>query len=106
MTHPMTAFLVASGFTSAVCYLLITRAQNRRAQGLLVSRPVRRASRVSSGDISAADAGSSSPDSAGWGWFGHSDSSSPATDSCSTAGGGDGGSSGDCGGGGGGGGGD
>jgi len=100
MTHPMTAFLVASGFTSAVCYLLITRAQNRRAQGMLVSRPVRRAS---SGDNSAADGGSCSPDSAGWGWFGHSDGSSHTTDSCSTAGGGDGGSSGDCGGGGGGG---
>ena len=102
MTHPMIAFLVAAGFTSAVCYLLITRAQNRRAQGMLVSPSGRRASRTSSGHNLAADAGSSSPESGGWGWFGHSDSSSHATDSCSTAGGGDGGSSGDCGGSGGG----
>jgi len=103
MTHPMTAFFVAAGFTSAVCYLLITRAQNRRAQGMLVSRASRRASQASSGDNWAAETGSSPTDSGGWGWFGHSDSSSHATDSCSTAGGGDGGSSGDCGGGGGGG---
>jgi hypothetical protein len=103
MTHPMTVFLVAAGFTSAVCYLLITRAQSRRAQGLLVSQASRKASRASSRDSSAADAGSYSSDSAGWGWFGHSDSSGHATDSCGPGNaGGDSGSSGDCGGGGGG----
>jgi hypothetical protein len=103
MTHPMTVFLVAAGFTSAVCYLLITRAQSRRAQGLLVSQASRKASRASSRDSSAADAGSYSSDSAGWGWFGHSDSSGHATDSCGPGNaGGDSGSNGDCGGGGGG----
>jgi hypothetical protein len=56
MTHPMAIFLVAAGFTSAICYLLITRAQNRRAQGMLVSRASRGASRAASGDSSAATA--------------------------------------------------
>ena len=92
MRHPMTVFLVAAGFTSAICYLLMMRAQNRRLQGMLVSR---RGSRTSSRDSSAADTGSYSSDHSGWSWFGHSDSSSPATDSCSTAD--SGGGSGDCG---------
>jgi hypothetical protein len=33
MTGAMTGFLVAVGATSAVCYALMTRLQNRRARG-------------------------------------------------------------------------
>jgi hypothetical protein len=85
MPSAMTTFLVAVSATSAVCYVLMTRMQNRS---------VRRASR---GDTSSSDSGTSF---SGDGWslgslFGHtsSDGSGHVTDSWggSDCGGGDGG---------------
>jgi hypothetical protein len=93
----MTTFLVGIAATSAVCYVLTTRADKRR---------VRRPRTVSDGCSS--DAGNSS-DGVGIGfsgWFGHhaaTDSSDHPIDgggSDSGSGGGDGGDSGDSGGGG------
>src|SRR5947207_14079425 len=75
MPSAVTTFLVAVSATSAVCYLLMTRMQNRH---------VRRAS--PGGDTSSSDGGISSN---GDGWslgslFGHTSSGGPghATDSC------------------------
>jgi hypothetical protein len=90
MTSAVTTFLVAVSAASAVCYLLMTRMQNRR---------VRRAS--PGGGVASHDGGYSS-DSDGWSLgslFGHASTGAAgnATDSC---GGWDSGSGGnDCGGG-------
>jgi len=75
MTSAVTTFLVAVGAASAVCYLLMTRMQNRR---------VGRAS--PSGDAASSDGGFSS-DSDGWSLgslFGHASTGGAghATDSC------------------------
>jgi hypothetical protein len=95
MTSAMTTFLVAVSGTSAVCYLLVMRMQNRR---------VRRAS--PNGDAASGDGGYSS-DSDGWSLgslFGHT--STGGSDSCgghsggNDCGGGDSGGGGDGGGGG------
>jgi hypothetical protein len=99
MPSAVTTFLVAVSATSAVCYVLMTRLQNRR---------VRPAS--PSGDTSSSDSGGISSNGDGWSLgslFGHASSggSGHATDSCGWDSGGDGGGS-DCGGGDGGGGGD
>jgi hypothetical protein len=107
MSHPMTTFLVAVGFASTVGYLLMLRAQNRRAQDLLMSRlQGGRDRHISKRDGSIGDGGDYSSGGDGWSfsnWFGHSDSSGSASDSCGSSDSGDSGSSGDCGGGGGGG---
>ena len=93
MSNAMTTFLVAVSATSVVCYLLMTRLQNRRVR------------RASPNGGASSDVGSYSSDSDGWsfaGWFGHSatDGAGHPTDSCggSDSGGGDSGGS-DCGGG-------
>lgn len=75
MTSAMTTFLVSVGAASAVCYLLMTRMQNRR---------VRRDSPT--GDTASTDGGFSS-DSGGWSLgslFSHTSTSGSghATDSC------------------------
>jgi hypothetical protein len=102
MGHPMTTFVVAVGFASTVGYLLMLRAQNRRAQDLLMSRlQGGRDRRTSKRDSSTGDSGDYSSDG-GWSfsnWFGHSDSSGSPSDSCGSSDSGDSGSSGDCGGG-------
>jgi hypothetical protein len=99
MPSAMTTFLVAVSATSAVCYVLMTRLQNRR---------VRRT--WPGGDTSSSDSGGISSNGDGWSLgslFGYtsSDGSGHATDSCGGWGSGDSGG-GDGGGGDGGGGGD
>lgn len=89
MTSGMTAFMVAVGGTSLVCYLLMNRAQNRKA---------RRES--AGGDAS----GMGSVDSSGggsWSLFGSDSSSSHNSGSSSDSGSDGGGGGGDGGGGGG-----
>ena len=90
MTSGMTAFVVAVGGTSVICYLLMNRVQNRR---------VRRESAGSDG--SSTSTGSSGD---GWNlvsWFGGDSSSSDNSGTSSDSGSGDSGGGGDDGGGGG-----
>ena len=91
MTSGITAFMVAVGGTSLVCYLLMNRGQNRKARRESAGGD---ASNMSSSDSSGGD---------GWNllsWFGSdsssSDSSTSSGDSSgdSGGGGGDGGGSG------------
>ncbi len=96
MTSGMTAFMVAVGGTSLVCFLLMNRGQDRKT---------RRES--AGGDASGTGPGDSSGD--GWSllsWFGSDSSSSDNSSSSSDFSGDSGGGSGDGGGGGGDGGGD
>jgi hypothetical protein len=91
MTSPLTTFLAAVSAASAVCYLLMTRMENRRAR------------RVSQGGRTGSSDGGYTSDSDGWslgGLFGQ------VTDACGGWDSGSGDSGGDCGGGDGGGGGD
>src|SRR5260221_4403835 len=95
MTSALAVFGIAVGTTSLVCYLLMTRSPNRRAN------------RASSGDGSGADDGNYS-DGNGWSisdWFGGGHAAFDSSGNPSDFGGADSGSGGDAGGGGGGGGG-
>ena len=87
MTSEMTAFMVAVGGTSLVCYLLMNRTQNRKARRESVG-----------GDASGTGGGDSWNLSS---WFGSDSSSSHDSSSSSDSGGGGGGGGGDGGGGGG-----
>jgi hypothetical protein len=91
MTSGMTAFIMAVGGTSLVCYLLMNRVQNRKGRR-----------EGAGGDTSGIGPGDSSGGD-GWSplsWFG-SDSSSSDNSSSSSDSGGDGGAGGGDGGGGG-----
>jgi hypothetical protein len=94
MTSAMTTFGMAVGATSLICYVLITRLQNRRGN------------RRSSGDNSTADGGNYAGGD-GWtiaNWFGSIHSTLDSSGNPTDFGGGDFGGGGDGGGGGGGGG--
>ena len=84
MTSAVAAFAIAVGGTSLICYLLITRLQNRRAN------------RGSSGNSSGADGGWSLSH-----WFGGDHSALDGSGNPIDSGGGDSGGDGDGGGGGG-----
>jgi hypothetical protein len=86
MTSGMTAFMVAVGGTSLVCYLLMSRVQNRKT---------RRES--TGGDASGIGSGDSSG-GGGWNllsWFGSDNSSSDSSTSSSDSSGDSGGGGGD-----------
>jgi hypothetical protein len=91
MTSAMMAFGIAVGGTSLICYVLMTRLQNRRGN------------RRSSGDNSSTDGGNYVGGD-GWtiaNWFGGNHSTSDSSDNPSDSGGGDSGGGGSDGGGGG-----
>jgi len=97
MTSAVAAFGIAVGGTSLICYLLMTRLQNRRAN------------RGSSGNSSGADGGDYGGGDGGWSlshWFGGDHSALDGLCNPIDSGGGDSGGGGDGGGGDGGGGGD
>jgi hypothetical protein len=86
MTSGMTAFMVAIGGTSLVCYLLMSRAQNRKT------------GRESAGGDTYGAGPSSSSGGDGWNllsWFGSDSSSSDSSSSSSDSGGKSGGGGGD-----------
>ncbi len=90
MTSGMTAFLVAVGGTSLVCYLLMNRVQNRKPR------------RESAGGDASSMGPSDSSGGDGWNlfsWFGSDSSSSDSSTSSSDSGGDSGGGGGDGGGG-------
>ena len=93
MTSGITAFMVAVGGTSLICYLLMNRGQNRKARRESAGGD---ASTMSLGDSSGGD---------GWNllsWFGSDSSSSDSSTSSGDSSGDSGGGGGDGGGGGGG----
>jgi hypothetical protein len=91
MTSGMTAFMVAVGGTSLICYLLMNRVQNRKT------------GRDSTGGDSSGTSSNGSSGGDGWNplsWFGNDSSSSDSSTSSSDSGGDSGGGGGDSGGGG------
>ena len=91
MTSGMTAFMVAIGGTSLICYLVMNRVQDRKDR------------RESAGGDTSGIGSSGSSGGDGWSplsWFGSDSSSSDSSTSSSDSGGDSGGSGGDGGGGG------